>query len=198
MNTRALCITIVLSSISIVTNPGLTGIQIHMPLTSLYFHVWEIPLILVFLLAGFRYAVMASAINAVFLLAYFPGPSNPFYALASIVAATCTIVGIYAGQKVILKRQKKELLKGKTVLILTAFVLLIRLPVMAVVLYAILIYAYGAPSWWVINIELPLQAIYNVILMSYTISIAYLISKLILRPKIQKPEDFPEYDAKKL
>lgn len=178
LNTKSLCGTIALTSIAMVVNPGVSGIRIVMPFTNLYFHFWEVPLLLVFLLFGLRFGALAATMNALFLLAYFPGPSSPFYAAASIVAATCTMLGTYAGQKLLFKGNYGNS-KIKTYLKLLGFVLLLRIPVMAFVNYLILAYAYGAPLFWVVNIQLPLQAVYNVILISYTIPISIVVSRKI-------------------
>lgn len=186
MNTKALSLTIILSSISIVTNPGLTGLQIRMPFTDLYFHFWEIPLIVLFLIVGFRYALLATLINSVFLFGYFPGPSNPFYALASVIAVTCTIIGIYTTQKFLLRRQRTDAFEGNAVWLSVVFVLLIRIPIMAIVRYGIQVYAYNAPAWWALNIQVPIQAVYNIILISYTIPTAYLIFKTVSNLRTQK------------
>lgn len=180
IDTKALCITILLASVAMALNPGVTGLQIMMPFSTLYFHFWEIPLIIAFILLGAKSGAIVALINAAFLFAYFPGPSQPFYAPSSIVAATCTMMGTYLGQKVIsIWHKEKEFSTVKTVSILTFFVLLIRLPIMPIVLYGILVFAYGLPQWWVVTVQLPLQAIYNVILMSYSVPIAYLITKVL-------------------
>lgn len=180
MDTKALCVTILLASVAMALNPGVTGLQIMMPFSTLYFHFWEIPLLIAFILLGAKCGAIVALINAAFLFAYFPGPSQLFYAAGSVVAAACTMMGTYVGQKVISMRHKeKEFSTAKTVFILTFFVLLIRLPIMPIVLYGILVFAYGIPHWWVVNVQLPLQALYSVILMTYTVPTAYLITKVV-------------------
>jgi len=178
IDTKTLCVTILLASVAMALNPGVTGLQIMMPFSTLYFHFWEIPLIIAFILMGARCGAIVALINATFLFAYFPGPSQPYYAASSVAAAACTMMGTYVGLKVIsIGHKEKELSTAKTVLILTFFVLLIRLPIMPIVLYGVLVFGYGMPQWWVVNVQLPLQALYNVILMSYTVPTAYLITK---------------------
>jgi riboflavin transporter FmnP len=183
MNTRWLAMSTAFAGVAMVLNPAVTGIKIPAPfLTGLYFQVWDIPIIAAFLLLGFRYGLLAAVINSFFLFAVFPGPAQWAYAPGNVAALASMMVGIYLAQKLVARfaSEEKASFKAKSVGASTALGMAIRIPVMMIVMYVILRYAYSAPDIYTFAV-LPVQALYCVIMALYTIPIAYLIAGTISR-----------------
>ena len=108
MNTKALAMSIAFAVVAMVLNPAVTGIKIPSPfLTGLYYQVWDIPIMIAFLLLGFKYGVFAGVLNSVFLFAVFPGPSQPFYAPSNVVAQFSMMIGIFFAIKLFIIREPK-------------------------------------------------------------------------------------------
>ena len=60
----------------------------------LYFQLWEIPIVIAFLMIGPKSGIIVSVINTLILLVVFPGalPTGPFYNFAAVMAM---FLGIY-------------------------------------------------------------------------------------------------------
>ena len=93
MNTRTLSLIIIFTALAATLN--IYGPKIPFPLAPfLYFTLWEIPIVIGFLMAGPKSGVIISIINALILLAVFPGnlPTGPLYNLAAVLSM---FLGIY-------------------------------------------------------------------------------------------------------
>src|SRR3990170_6754446 len=101
MNAKSIALVITFASLAIVLNPAISGMGIPYPLlVGLWFQVWEIPIMVAFLLFGFKIAVAAGLINVAFLLAVFPGPSQPYYP-TNIIAQLGMMLGIYLASRIV-------------------------------------------------------------------------------------------------
>jgi riboflavin transporter FmnP len=181
MNTKALAMSITFAAIAMVLNPAITGIKISSPfLTGLYFQVWDIPIIVAFLLLGFRYGVFAAVLNSVFVFAVFPGPSQPFYGPGNVIALITMMIGIDLARKVIIRDVQAGQPVSKTKLVAASTILgmLVRLPIMMLVMFVILHYGMALPQEVTFAL-LPVHAIYVLIISAYTIPAAYLISRAV-------------------
>jgi len=187
MNTKSLAISILLTVVAMVLNPGVTGIRIPSPfLTGLYYQVWDIPIIVVFLLLGFRYGLFSSVLNGFFLFAVFPGPSQWLYAPGNVAALLSMMVGIWFARKLLVKPVSAEsavvgrFSGGKVTAFSTLFGILVRVPVMMPIMFLILRYGYYAPDVYTFAV-LPVHALYCVVMAVYTIPAAYLIARAVNR-----------------
>src|SRR4030065_2736265 len=99
MNAKSIALIITFASLAIVLNPAISGMGIPYPLLpSLYFEVWEIPVIVACLLFGWKIAISVGLINSAFLIAVFPGMSQPYY-FTNFFAQVGMILGIYLASR---------------------------------------------------------------------------------------------------
>jgi len=93
MKTRTLSLIIIFTALAAALN--VYGPKIPFPLAPfLFFTLWEIPIVLGFVMAGPKSGVIISIINTLILLVVFPGslPTGPLYNLAAVLAM---FIGIY-------------------------------------------------------------------------------------------------------
>jgi riboflavin transporter FmnP len=181
MNTKAIAIVIAFAALALVLNPAVSGVGIPFPpIQGLIFNLWEIIIITAFLLTGFKGGLSVALLNAVFLFAIYPGPSRAIYPLTNTVAVSSMMVGIYFANKFITRKSTGEKLpsSGKTVTYYTSFSMLLRIVVMAPIMYG-LQRLVGMPETVIFTVILPLQALFNIVIALYTISIGYFIAKIV-------------------
>jgi riboflavin transporter FmnP len=181
MNTKALAISITFAAIAMVLNPAVTGIKIPSPfLTGLYYQVWDIPIIVAFLLLGLRYGVLTGILNSFFLFAVFPGPSQPLYGPSNVIAQVTMMLGIVVARKLVIRAvpEGQPIPKTKLVVASTILGILVRLPIMMLVMFAILRYGMALPQVATFAL-LPVHAVYIVVISAYTIPAAYLIARAV-------------------
>jgi len=181
MNTKAFAMSIAFAVVAMVLNPAVTGIRIPSPfLTGLYYQVWDIPIIVAFLLLGFKYGVFAGVLNSFFLFAVFPGPSQPFYAPSNVVAQFSMMVGIYLAIKLFNRRgpPKKTASRIKLVVTSTFLGMLVRLPIMLAIMFVILRYLMGLTES-VTAALLFIQVIYILVISAYTIPVAFAVASAV-------------------
>jgi riboflavin transporter FmnP len=188
MNTRAITMTIAFAVLTIVLNPAISGVAVPFPLIpTLLYNIWEIVIIVAFLLMGFKSGISVALLNSAFLFAVYPGPAHSIYALGNSVAVSAMMVGVYLASKFTRRGSQAEVASGvKTVTLSTVFAMLLRVVVMAPIMYAILHYNIvfvpaGVTESVIITVVLPLQAVYNVTIALYTIPLGYLIAKVVGR-----------------
>ncbi len=189
MNTKAITATIVLAAVTVVLNPALSGIGVPAPYAPfLIYQLWEIPIVVAFLLLGPRYGVSISILNAFVLLAIFPGALllGPFY---NLVAVLSMLLGVYLVHKFINRKdsgvtsgntggKKETLIMGVS----TALGMLLRVGVMTVVNYAALRYSppigYGLTELAIVA-AIPLIGLFNATLALYTVPLGHIITSAI-------------------
>lgn len=186
LNAKAIALIITFSGLAIVLNPAISGVGLPYPLLpGLWFQIWEIPLIAAFLLFGFKVAVSADLLNAAFLLAVFPGPSQPYYS-TNAIATFGMILGIHLATKLVSRNasEDKSVSRTKLVSVSVALAILFRVVFMAAVMFSILYFdpigVYPPiPAMYIVATVLPVQAVFNVIVPLYMIPSGYLIAKVI-------------------
>jgi riboflavin transporter FmnP len=190
VNAKILAVIIVFASLTVVLNPAVTGIGVPAPyLPFLVYQIWEIPIVVLFLLVGPKYAIPIAVLNAFVLLALFIGPgglpTGPFYNLA---ASLSMLLGVYIAQRIFAARsnsgQKKLENKSGNVVVVaaTALAIILRLGIMTFVNYATLRYpppiGYSLSEVGIIAI-LPLIGLFNATLALYTVPLGYVISNIV-------------------
>jgi len=169
-------------------NPAISRIAFPFPLLpTLYFQIWELPLIVAFILFGFKIALPADLINALFLVAIFPGPSQPYYWISAFATAGM-MVGTYFAFKLLRSKtlEDKPMSKKKFVSVALAFAVFFRVLIMAALMFSILYFdplsVYPPmPAWWIGVTILPAQAVFNVLMPFIIIPTSYIIARTINR-----------------
>ncbi len=181
MKAKSIALVITFAAVAIVLNPAISGLGIpYPPVPTLIFNVWEIPVIAVFLIFGFRFGMSVAAINALFLFAVWPGPSRPFYAIGTVFSAISMMLGIYIMFRAIGHRIPAEMLanRAKIVGAGTTFAALMRIVILAVYMYFLLKSPfYNTPDAAIFGIVLPWQAVYNVAQPIITVPLAFIIAR---------------------
>jgi riboflavin transporter FmnP len=188
MDTKKLSLTIVFAALTVALNPAFTNIAFYAPFAyGLIYQVWEIPIVVAFLIVSPIAGIAISLLNTSVLLAVFPGvlPTGPFYNLAATLSMQA---GIYAAYRLAkgIKRGKTENtvshFESKWVLLSTATGILARVAFMSVVLY------FALPQQPPVGFAMPLvdtiaylpfAAFFNATLALYTIPIGYFIAKTV-------------------
>ena len=186
MNTRAIAMTIALTAIAIVLNPAISGVGVPFPpLPRLIYNLWEIVIITAFLLMGFKSGISVAILNSAFLFAVYPGPSNSIFAIGNSVAASSMMVGIYIANRFTRKKSPKEKPFGaKKIALSTILAMLLRIVVMAPIMFAILHFGILAPiipDSLIVTIVLPIQAVFNITIALYTVPVGFLLAKVVGR-----------------
>ena len=181
LNTKNLAATTVFAALTVALN--LSPIKFPAPyLPFLYYQVWEIPIVVAFLLFGPITGVSVSIINTAALLALFPGalPTGPIY---NLIAALSMLTGIYCAQwltKSLDKKQKEVFLMVTVTLLGVA----LRVVVMSFVNWELIRYpppvGFSMPEEVVVAI-MPFVALFNGSLAAYTVPAGYFLAKTISR-----------------
>ena len=188
MNAKSIALIITFASLAIVLNPAISGMGIPYPLLpSLYFEVWEIPVIVAFLLFGWKIAISVGLINSAFLVAVFPGMSQPYYA-TNFFAQIAMMIGIYLASRLVPGKAAEGKPVSRTKIVLASVLLAILFRVvlmwanMFFILYVDPLQVYPTtPVWYIVTIIWPPQAVFNVILALYMVPSSYLIARVISR-----------------
>ncbi len=96
LNSRALALIITFSALAISLN------LIRIPTffwPGQYFRVWEIPIIIAFILFGFKIGFLVTIINALGQLAFFMGPAGFIVAPWGVILMLTMFLGVYVAQK---------------------------------------------------------------------------------------------------
>jgi riboflavin transporter FmnP len=183
VNTKEIALTIVFAALAIVLNPAISGIGVPFLFTGYIYNVWEIVIMVAFLLMGFKSGISVAVLNAAFLLSVYPGPSRVLFPLVNTLAVSSMMVGIYFANKLTRKNsQDQNPSKARKITLYTAFAIAFRLIVMLPIVYTLLHYNIGVtpPSESAIfMIAVPLQTFFNVTITLYTVPIGYFIAKTV-------------------
>lgn len=186
MKTKTLALTILFAVVTIILNPAFTNIVFPFPLaTFLFFQIWEIPIVIAFILISPRSSVIIALLNTVVLLAVFPGasPTGPFYNLAAVLSM---LLGIYLAYKLVAVKQKTEnsAFRYGTILVAvsTALGITFRVGIMSIVNYVFLRFpppiGYSYTEAAIIPF-IPIVGVFNAIIALYTIPVGLLIANVI-------------------
>jgi riboflavin transporter FmnP len=148
----------------------------------LYYQIWEIPIVVAFLLFGPVAGASVSAVNAAALLVLFPGalPTGPIYNLVASLSMLTGILGAHWLMNSVGKGRKEVML---TVLA-TLFGVVSRVIVMTIINWAFI--GYPPPVGFSMTEEaiiaiMPIVAFFNASLAVYTIPAGYVLARAISR-----------------
>ena len=188
MNTKKLAVTIVFAALTVALNPAFTGIAFAAPYAfGLIYQIWEIPIVIAFLIISPLAGVAISLLNTTVLFAVFPGilPTGPAYNLAATLSMQAGIYLAFLIARKVTKRKTERSgshLESKWALVSTAFGILTRVAFMSIVLYLAL--PQPPPIGFGFALIdtlafLPFAAFFNVTLALYTILIGYFVAKVV-------------------
>ena len=184
MNTKKLALIIIFSALTVALNPAVSGIGIPAPYAPfLIYGLWEIPIVVAFLLISPLSGVAITLLNAAVLFAFFPGPlpTGPFYNLLAIFSM---FAGIYAAGRLDNRNATQRVHAIKIVTAAVVLGLVVRVAVMTAVNYATLRFDY--PIGFLMTEPailgfLPLGALFNATIALYTIPIGGFIADVVKR-----------------
>lgn len=186
MESKKITLVIVFAALTIVLNSRFPGLVIPSFFPGLWFYFWEIPLVVALLLLGLKYSIFIATLNGVFLFASYAGLgfNNP---VAHFISSLTTLLGVYVGQKIIgnLHLGAKKCSKSKEVIVSTILAVIIRIVIMLPVVFVSfqLVFSFTADE---IFAFFPLLIPYDIIVVSYTVPIAYFIESKI-KDKLRQP-----------
>ncbi len=194
MNAKALSLIIIFIALAVSLN--VYGPKIPYPFAPfLYFQLWEIPIVVAFLLIGLKSGIFVSVINTLILFFVFPGdlPTGPIYNFVAIISMMLGVYLPYLVAKHGCKTQNfGEYLRSHIALFtISALVLgaIMRVVFMTVVNYFALQQTYPlgfALQEPAVLAFLPLGGLFNAIVAIYTIPIAVGITVAVMsRVKMQ-------------
>jgi len=108
METKTLAIIIMFVALAAAIDAFVPKIPFPIPMYSyLYYNLWEIPIVVIFMLYGLKTAIPVAVLNAFILVVIFPGAliSGPFY---NLVAVLSMLIGVFAAYKVAVYNCPKE------------------------------------------------------------------------------------------
>jgi len=178
MNTRTLAAVVIFAALATVLD--LSPLKIAFPpLPFLYYQIWEIPIVVAFLIYGATALILVTMINTAVLLVFFPGglPAGPIYNMAAILSM---ILGIGIIKFFTARHSPKH--DALVAALYTTFGVSFRTVCMSFINYSVLglpsPFGYSLPTAAVI-IDLPLIAVFNATLALYTIPIGYSLAKIV-------------------
>jgi riboflavin transporter FmnP len=180
MNSKTIAVIAVFAALT-VSLYYLAPIKISAPYaTFLIYQVWEIPIVVAFLLFGPRVGVAVTTINTIVLLAVFPGalPIGPLYNLAAVLSM---LLGIYLTVRYVAKSfnmQSEALLVASS----TALGSVVRVGIMSIMNWSLLRYPYpigfNMPDGALIAM-LPLIGLFNFTIVLYTVPIGHFLARVV-------------------
>ncbi len=183
MDSKKIALTAVLAALTIILNPAISHISIPAPyFPFIAYEIWEIPLVMIVLVIGFRLGFVVAAINAFFLLAFFPRP----VVIGSIIASVAMLLGIFLSYKLLTRNSLpgKGVSSRKIVLGCTIGAIFFRTLIMAFVNFTLM------PLPFPLGLSMPLPAvlafmpfvaIFNITEPLYVVPIAFFVAKAIAR-----------------
>jgi len=177
MNIKTLAAVVIFAALATVLD--LSPLKVGFPpLPFLYYQIWEIPIVVVFLIYGATALILVTAINTLVLLVFFPGglPFGPVYNMAAILSM---ILGMGIVKIFITRHSLKH--DALVAALYTTFGVSFRTVFMSFVNYSVLglpsPFGYSLPYATIIG-YLPLIAVFNATLALYTIPIAYSLARI--------------------
>jgi riboflavin transporter FmnP len=189
MDSKTIAIVAIFAALTValtITSP--VRIPAPPPVSFLKYTIWEIPIVVAFMLFGPLVGVAVAILNAIVLLAVYPGdlPVGPLYNLTAVLSM---LLGIYVTYKLIAKGFK---LQSKTLfaVISTALGGMFRVGIMTIVNWAFLRYPYpvGFSIPDVVLLPwLPLIGLFNFITVLYTVPLGCSLARAV-RVGMKTPE----------
>jgi len=181
MNAKTISAVAIFAALTVVltiTSP--VRISAPPPVSFLKYTIWEIPIVVAFMLFGSLVGVAVAIINAIVLLAVYPGdlPVGPLYNLAAVLSM---LLGIYVAHKFIAKSFKMQ---SKTLLavISTALGGMLRVGIMTIVNWTFLRYPYpvgfSTPDVALLPL-LPFIGLFNFVTVLYTVPLGNFLARAV-------------------
>ncbi len=186
-NSKTIALAATLAAFTIVLNPAFIGPAIPAPFIPIVnYHIYEIPIVVAFLLVGARCGFLITVLNAAVMQAVFP--DSPFIRpLPNLVAISSMLLGVHLAQKLVTRRMQHEkpTSERKLVALATAFGMLLRNAVMrslnyVSISYALMIFGPPMPEPAMLTL-LFLLTIFDLTLVMYTVPVGYLIARTVGR-----------------
>jgi riboflavin transporter FmnP len=180
MDSKRIAITAVFAALTVALNPAFSRIAVPAPFFPLIsYQIWEIPVVIIFLLVGPKHGVLVALINAAVSLAYSPR----YVTIGDLVACLSMLLGGYLAYKLITRKvpQEKTPSTRKLVISYTAGAIIFRTLIMAIQNYTILRYpiiGMNLPESVIITI-IPLIALFNITEPLYVIPFGYFMARTI-------------------
>jgi riboflavin transporter FmnP len=188
VNTKRLSLIIIFIALTLALN--VAGPKIPAPYAPfLFYQIWEIPIVIAFLVIGPKEGVIIAVINALVLLVVFPGALllGPIY---NLIAVLSMLLGVYIPYRIVIRGCKTEnisqFLREHLEMIAisaTALGIVLRVAVLSVVNYFAL--QQGPPVGFSLSSQvalayLPLIGVFNATVALYTVPIGVGIAAVIL------------------
>jgi riboflavin transporter FmnP len=179
MNSKTIAVIVVFAALTAVLSI-FSPIRIPAPYAVfLIYQVWEIPIVVAFILFGPLVGVATVAINTIVLLAVFPGslPVGPLYNFAAVLSM---LFGIYVAFKLVRGISlRSEALRP---VFSTALGCVLRVVVMTVVNWIFLRYpypvGYSMPDAALLAM-LPIVGVFNFTIALYTVPLGHFVARII-------------------
>ncbi len=181
MNTKSVSVAAVFAALAVALNPVFSRISIPAPyFPFIHYEIWEIPIVIVFLVIGFKEGLLVFVINSVILVALSPW----FITFGGVVACFSMLSGVYIAYKLLNRNaQPGKALSAKKALIACTIVgIVFRTLVMAAFNYVMLRnpipFGLNMPESLIIA-TMPPIAVFNITEPLYVVPIAYLLAKIV-------------------
>jgi hypothetical protein len=181
MDTKAVGTVIAFAALTIVLNPVRIP-TIYWP--GFFYRVWEIPIVVAFLLFGTRIGVSVAVMNVLAQIFIFPIPAGILAYPWGLVATLTMLLGIYLAYKLVSHRPSQDgsLFAAKPIVYFTSFGIAFRAGIMPFVDYAVyrslLPLALGRSFTEAYVVALiPAIVLFNITVALYTVPIGYFIAK---------------------
>jgi riboflavin transporter FmnP len=145
----------------------------------LIYQIWEVPIVVAFILFGPLVGVATTVINTIVLLAVFPGslPVGPLYDLAAVLS---TLLGIYIALNLV----RDSSLRSNAMRATSSTLLgcTFRVAIMTVVNWTFLQYPYPIGYGMVdgaLLAMLPVIGLFNLTIALYTVPLSYFLARVI-------------------
>jgi riboflavin transporter FmnP len=178
MKSKGIAIIIVFTAITLSLHPTFSGLAVPSFSPGRYFQFWEIPIFIVLLLFGLKYAVTIAVCDNVAVMVIFSGGGVTSW--FNIIPLLSTLLGVYLVHRILSRRDSKKEVPSKLKEIIFAVPsgYLFRLLIGGSAYYLMLRYLMLMPDP-VIFTKLILNSIHDAILVSYSVSTSYLIAGII-------------------
>jgi riboflavin transporter FmnP len=179
MNTKVVAVVAIFAALMIVLTPLMIPFP---PISTLGFGIMEIPLMVIFLLFGFKFAVPVLIIDCLFLFTVWPGPSAPFLPIGALVAELSMMLGFYVVFKIVNRKVVEAVRDAGTRKVAYAIVsaVLFRVVLTMPLMYGILkLPMFSIPDMFILTVVLPWLAFFNTVQGFITLVPSFVISKIV-------------------
>lgn len=176
-NSRKIALLVVFTALAIVLNP-IRIPTLYWP--GFFYRLWEIPIVIAFLLFGFKISIAVGILNVLAQIVLFPIPAGILAYPWGFMAVFAMLLGLQLSNKI----TEKNLDNKKALIVITVFGTFFRVIIMPFVDFAVyntlLPIALGRifTMNYILSL-IPAIIAFNIIVPLYTIPISYIISKKI-------------------